>query len=222
MRTKTIFAAALAACTTTLGTEPAAPAVARGSAERKVQASLVVTLAPPSPGLQETRTIDLFVPKRFYDAGSKLPHCNPSRLLEKRPEACPKGSIVGGGISYGYTILGGEFVRERLALTIFNGPHGSLLTWVEGHTPVAIEAMVPGTVTKPAGYGLELAFTIPSSLLEPLPGAPGWLQTLDAHLSGKAGWLRASSCPPSPWALEAQFGYTNGQSLTLQAQLACV
>jgi hypothetical protein len=190
--------------------------------EHKVEASITLTLTPPSPSLPQTKTINLFVPKRFYDAGGKLPSCSTTVLLEKRPEACPKRSIVGTGTSLGYTILGGQFVLEHLKLTIFNGPHASLLTWVEGSTPVEIEVMVAGIITKPSGYGQQLGFTIPQELLEPLPGAPGWLQTLNAHLSGKAGWLRTTSCPEHPWSLKAEFGYTNGQALAVQTHLACV
>jgi hypothetical protein len=170
----------------------------------------------------QTRTIDLFVPRGFYDAGARLPYCKTSVLIEKRPEACPKRSLVGAGASLGYTILGGQFVPEHLGLELFNGPGASLLTWVEGHTPVEIEAMVQGVIGKPAGYGQELAFTIPQGLLEPLTGAPGWLQKLEAHLNARAGWLRTTSCPAHPWSLKAQFGYTNGEALTIQTQLACV
>jgi hypothetical protein len=221
-RAGTLLACGLACVAAAGAGTGGAQAASHLSRERKVEASIVLTLTPPSPGLLQTSTIELFVPERFRDAGAQLPHCNTSVLLEKRPEACPKRSIVGGGTSFGYTILGGQFVQEHLALTIFNGPHASLLTWVEGHSPVVIETAVQGVITKPPGYGQELAFTIPHDLLEPIPGAPGWLQTLNARLSGKAGWLRTTSCPEHPWSLRAQFGYTNGQEFSLQTRLACV
>lgn len=190
--------------------------------EHKLSASITIKLTPPSPKLPQTNEINLFVPKGFHDAGAKLPQCSIAALEDKGPSGCPKASIVGGGTSIGYTILGGEYVIEHLTLTMINGPHGSLLTWVEGRTPVQIEQVVNGVITAPSGFGEEMAFSIPHSLLEPLTGAPGWLQTLNAHLSGKAGWLRTTSCPAHPWKLKAELRYTNGEGISVETELACV
>ncbi|MHB1860752.1 MAG: hypothetical protein ACYCUM_11730, partial [Solirubrobacteraceae bacterium] len=137
------------------------------------------------------------------------------------PAGCPKGSVVGLGTATGYTILGHQFVIEHLNVTLLNGPHAELLSWVEGKTPVAIEEVVEGVISKPRPFGEEMSFTIPHGLLEPVPGAPGWLQTLNAHLSAKAGWLRTTSCPPHPWALKAELAYENGQGTTIEARLRC-
>lgn len=190
--------------------------------ERKLSASITIKLTPPSPELPQTNQINLFVPKGFHDAGAKLPQCKVPLLEDKGPYGCPKASIVGAGNSIGYTILGGEYVVEHLKLTMINGPHGSLLTWVEGRSPVEIEEIVTGVITAPSGFGQEMSFAIPHGLLEPLPGAPGWLQTLNAHLSGKAGWLRTTSCPAHPWKLKAELGYTNGEGISVETELACV
>jgi hypothetical protein len=201
---------------------PGSAMARRSSHERKVEGSITLTLTPPSESLPLTSKINLFVPERFRDAGAKMPHCSAAALEAKGIGGCPARSKVGAGTSLGYTILGGEFVEEHLTLTLFNGPGGSLLTWVLGKTPVSIEVVVQGVITKASGYGQEFSFTIPHGLLEPLPGAPGWLQTLNAHLSGKAGWLRTTSCPQHPWSLKAEIGYTNGQGISLQTHLACV
>lgn len=198
------------------------------SGERGVNASITVTLGPPAEQLPQTTQINLFVPERFKDAGTKMPSCTADALHAKGPGGCPKKTIVGGGDSIGYTIFGGTFVKENLKLTIFNGPDGTLLTWVEAHTPVVIEEVVEGRISKPNGFGQELSFTIPAGLLEPVPGAPGWLQTLNATLNGKAGWLRSSSCPEHPWSLKAEFGYSALQgptalrAMTIETKLACV
>jgi hypothetical protein len=202
-------------------TKAGTKAKAGGEEEAKLEASIVLKLTPPEESLPITDQINLFVPEHFRDAGASLPYCNPSALRAKGVEGCPKGSIVGVGKATGYTILGGQFVIEHLSVTLINGPNAVLLSWVEGKTPVAIEEIVEGVITKPAGYGEEMAFTIPQGLLEPLPGAPGWLQTLEAHLSGKVGWLRTTSCPPHPWALKAELGYENGQGTTIEAKIGC-
>lgn len=200
----------------------------RKSSEHKVSAAITVTLTPPAEQLPQTTQINLFVPKRFKDAGTKMPSCTADQLRARGPGGCPKKTIVGGGKSIGYTIFGGTFVKENLQLTIFNGPKGTLLTWVEARTPVVIEEIVEGRISKPKGFGQELSFTIPAGLLEPVPGAPGWLQTLNATLYGKKGWLRTTSCPEHPWSLKAEFGYSALQGptalrgMTVETKLACV
>lgn len=195
----------------------------QGGGERKLEASIALKLSPPEPSLPQVQTINLFVPKGFRDAGGKLPFCNPAFLDNKEPEKCPKKTIVGNGTSLGYVFFEEkhEYVPEHLKLTMYNGPHGGLLTWIEGQKPVEIEEVVKGVITAPHGFGQELAFTIPNGLLEPLPGAHGWLIELHATLSGKKGWLRTKSCPPHPWNLKAEFGYTNGQGISVQTKLAC-
>lgn len=193
------------------------------SGERNLEASINLRLSPPEPSLPQVQTINLFVPEGFRDAGRKLPFCTIAVLREKKPEKCPKDSVVGSGTSLGYVFFSdGEYVPEHLALTMFNGPGGGLLTWIEGSKPVNIEELVAGVITAPKDYGQELAFTIPNGLLEPLPGAHGWLVELNATLSGKVGWLRTTSCPPHPWTLAAAFGYTNGQGIAVKTKLACM
>jgi hypothetical protein len=187
--------------------------------ERSLEGSLTIELAPPETTLPATQTITLFLPSGIRDAGAKLPSCNPEKLQASGESACPKGSEIGTGEAAGYT-LG---VVEPIKLLLYNGPGGSLLTYVVGLDPVSIQVVVQGTVSRPAGtYGLELAFTIPQGLLEPLPGDPAWLLSLHATLNGKAGWLRSSNCPPHGWSLGAKLGYTNGQSLMVGGSLACV
>jgi hypothetical protein len=190
------------------------------SAERNLDASFTLELGPAETTLPATQTITLFVPNGVRDAGAKLPACNPNRLENEGVKACPKGSQVGSGQSDGYT-LG---VVEPLTLTMFNGPGASLLVYVVGLSPVSIQVVVTGAITHPAGniYGQQLAFTIPHGLLEPLPEDQAWLLSLHTHLDGKVGWLRSTSCPPHGWSLKAQFGYTNGQMLTVGANLTCV
>jgi hypothetical protein len=199
---------------------PAADAAKHAaSGERKVEGSLTIELAPAETTLPATQSIAVFLPNGIRDAGSKLPACNPEKLQNEGERACPKGSQVGAGEAAGYT-LG---VVEPIKMLLYNGPKASLLTYVVGLDPVSIQVVVQGSVTRPAGgaYGQEISFTIPHSLLEPLPEDPAWLLSLHAKLSGKVGWLRSSNCPPHGWSLGAKLGYTNGQSLTLAGSLAC-
>jgi hypothetical protein len=170
--------------------------------------------------LPATQTIALLVPKGISDAGARLPACDPEKLQAQGARACPKGSLVGSGEASGYT-LG---VVEPIKLTLYNGPHATLLSYVVGVDPVSIQIVVQGSVapSHSSAYGQELAFTIPHGLLEPLPEGQAWLLALHTHLSGAAGWLRSTSCPPHGWAFQARFGFTNGQSITVGASAECV
>jgi hypothetical protein len=203
-----------------MGTLPATALAAKHRPkERKLDASFSLELSPPTTSLPATQTIDLFVPAGARDAGARLPFCDPVKLQDSGEGACPHGSLVGSGTANGYT-LG---VVEPLKLLLYNGPHAQLLTYVLGTSPVSIQVVVSGRITRPAGpYGQELRFTIPPDLLEPLPGDPAWLLNLHARLFGKVGWLRSSSCPPHGWSLKAKFGYTNGQTLAVGANLTCL
>ncbi|HEY7933156.1 MAG TPA: hypothetical protein VID48_04955 [Solirubrobacteraceae bacterium] len=188
------------------------------SREKNVDATFSLELGPPETTLPATQTITLLVPKGIRDAGAKLPFCNPASLESRGEQACPKGSQIGSGTSTGYT-LG---VVEPLKLLLYNGPGGTLLTYVVGLDPVSIQTVVSGSVSKPGGsYGQQFSFTIPHGLLEPLPEDQAWLLTLHAHVLGKSGWLRSTSCPPHGWSFQARFGYTNGQTITIGASAEC-
>jgi hypothetical protein len=195
-------------------------AARHGSGERKVEATFTYELAPPETTLPATQTITLLIPKGIRDAGAKLPSCNPRELQNLGERACPKGSLVGSGEAAGYT-LG---VVEPIKLTLYNGPGGSLLSYVVGLDPVSIQIVVQGAVTRPPGgdYGQQISFTIPQGLLEPLPEDQAWVLSLRTRLTGRVGWLRSSSCPPHGWSFQASFGYTNQQTITVGASATCL
>ncbi len=143
----------------------------KGGGERKVEGSLDYELTPASSSLPATQTITLFLPGGVRVAGAKMPKCSPAALEKSGPSVCPKGSQIGTGSATGWTL--GQL--WPLTLTFYNGPGGNLLSYVTATTPVKIETVVEGHVMKPAGgtYGEEIVATIPSALLEPLPGEPG-------------------------------------------------
>jgi hypothetical protein len=187
--------------------------------ERKVEGSLDYELTPAGNSLPATQTITLLLPGGVRVAGAKMPQCNPTALEKSGPSACPKGSSVGTGSATGWTL--GQL--WPLTLTLYNGPGGNLLTYVTATTPVKIETVVEGHVTRPGGpYGQEIAATIPQALLEPLPGDTAQTVNLRVHVSAKSGWLRSTNCAPHALAVNFRFAYTNGQTISIGGNLSCV
>lgn len=192
----------------------------KGGGERKVEGSLDYELTPASSSLPATQTITLFLPGGVRVAGAKMPKCSPAALEKSGPSVCPKGSQIGTGSATGWTL--GQL--WPLTLTFYNGPGGNLLSYVTATTPVKIETVVEGHVMKPAGgtYGEEIVATIPSALLEPLPGDPAETVNLHVHVSGSSGWLRSTNCAPHALAVNFSFAYTNGQTISIGGNLNCV
>jgi hypothetical protein len=197
----------------------ARPARAKNHGARRVEGSLTYELTPASSSLPATQTITLFLPGGVRAAGASMPKCNPQALERSGPSACPKGSAVGTGTSTGWTL--GQL--WPLTLTLYNGPGGSLLSYVTATSPVKIETVVEGHVTSPGGpYGEEVAATIPQGLLEPLPGDTAQLVNLHVQVTAKSGWLRSTNCAPHALAVNFKFSYTNGQTLAVGGNLNCV
>lgn len=187
--------------------------------ERRVEGSLDYELSPAGNSLPATQVITLFLPGGVHAAGAKMPKCNPPALEKSGPSACPKGSSVGAGTATGWTL--GQL--WPITLTLYNGPGGNLLVYVTATTPVKIETVIEGHVTRPGGaYGEEIVSTVPQELLEPLPGDTAQTVNLRVHVNGKSGWLRSSNCAPHALAVNFRFAYTNGQTFSVGGSLNCV
>ena len=197
----------------------ARPARAKSKGARPVEGSLNYELTPAGSSLPATQTITLFLPGGVRVAGASMPKCNPQALEKSGPAACPKGSSIGTGSSTGWTL--GQL--WPLTLSLYNGPSGSLLSYVTATSPVKIETVVEGHITSPGSpYGEEVANTIPQGLLEPLPGDTAQLVNLHVHVTAKSGWLRSTNCAPHALAVNFKFSYTNGQTLAVGGNLNCV
>ncbi|HTZ87703.1 MAG TPA: hypothetical protein VMB05_13635 [Solirubrobacteraceae bacterium] len=187
--------------------------------EKHVEGSLDYELSPAGSSLPATQTITLFLPGGVRVAGASMPKCNPQALEKSGPAACPKGSSIGSGTATGWTL--GQL--WPLTLTLYNGPGGSLLSYVTATSPVKIETVVEGHVTSPGNpYGEEIANTIPQGLLEPLPGDTAQTVNLRVQVSGRSGWLRSTNCAPHALAVNFKFSYTNGQTIAIGGNLNCV
>lgn len=191
----------------------------KASGEHPVEGSLSYELTPASSALPATQTISLFLPGGVRVAGASMKHCEPAALEHEGPAVCPKQSLLGSGTATGWTL--GQL--WPLTLTLYNGPGGNLVSYVTASTPVKIETIVPGTVSRPGGsYGVEIVNTLPAGLLEPLPGDTAQTVNLRVHINGSSGWLRSTNCAPHALAVNFRFNYTNGQTISVGGALNCV
>ena len=205
-----------------------AKAKAKKAKERNLDASFETTLSvAPGQIIQPTKVITMWVPKGVRSAGEKMPTCDPARLLAEGAGACPAASIVGDGQGTGLIIQDNRPIgNETLAVTLFNGPGNTLLGLTKGTSPIPINAVVTTTVAKASGgtygYGQVMRFAFPEELIHPQPGVTASMVSLTARLTGKAGWLRSTSCPRKGWSLGALLTSVDGGETAIMADLACV
>jgi hypothetical protein len=116
---------------------------------------------------------------RFYlPAGARLhPQgfgtCSEETLRAFGPSACSRSSVASPvGSVLGEVTFGTERVPEQAELRAFFAPHGGLLFYTAGHSPVALEIISSGhfvhSHVRP--YGLELITPVPP--VASVPGAP--------------------------------------------------
>jgi hypothetical protein len=108
--------------------------------------------------------------------------------------------------------FGGERIEEEGSVEAFFGPNGGISLFLSGHTPVALELIVPGTYEPPATpFGPGLQFHFP--LVAAVPGAAYLsFKHLTIHLGsfGKEG-LASVTAPPmcladgQPWRMDSTF-----------------
>ena len=114
--------------------------------------------------------------KFFGPAGAKLhpqgfATCPPSLIKEKGPAPCPKKSIAGPkGSASGVVSFGSERVAETVSVQPFFAPGGNLEFYVNGTSPVSIEILSKGSLTRAAPpFGPTVVAEVP--LIESVPGA---------------------------------------------------
>jgi hypothetical protein len=205
---------------------PAAPAATKhkAPADRGLDAAFSVDVsAPPGQAVPTTNGMTLWVPKGVFAGGDRLVSCDPAAIAARGLSICPQRSIVGKGKASGLIQFISQSAIEPMTVTMVNGPRNTLLAHVRGISPVSIDVVIQSIITRPGGrYGMQMDFPFPDSLIHPVPGSTASVLHLDAHLSGKTGWLRSTSCPPTGWSLGALMHYTDGATLKIAADLACV
>lgn len=138
------------------------------------------------------RRVTVWLPKGTIIHTSGFPTCSLSRLENKEPEKCPKGSFaspaghapqsapencpsppLAGGASEacGVVSFGSSRVHEAVKIQAYFAPGGKLAFYVEGVTPASIEIPFAGSFSGASGL-FSKKFTTDVPLIETVPGAP--------------------------------------------------
>lgn len=168
--------------------------------------------------------------------------CDPIKLKESGPEACPADSKAGFGGGEGELELAKEIIKEPFTLNFFRGPnengHFVLMAYVNAVTPVSVQLVLTAQVVKePKPYGLGFTFEVP--LVETLPGASdasvvSIFFTLGApnaafyeKVHGKRklvhikGVIVPKKCPHGGFPYQALIGFEDGTTNTVKGAIPC-
>jgi hypothetical protein len=191
------------------------------------------TDAPPPPLTQ----IDFSYPSNlgFATSGLGLAECNPVRLQELGPQACPPNSKMGNGSATVEVPFGTDLVNEQVSLSLFAGPSSDgfvhLLVLASGKEPV--EARILITAVLLPGH---LQITVPP--IGALPGAPKVsISQIRASLGGPLTYYERThghtlayhprgiglpdSCPRGGWRIGTSLSFEDDQHSAARTAISC-
>jgi hypothetical protein len=182
--------------------------------------------------------IDVYLPKGTTVDPGGFPTCSEEVIKQYGPIRCPQGSKAGPvGTAEDYVTLGGERVEEASEIFSFYKPGGGFIFFTDGHSPVSLEVLSPGSfgnLDGAGGYGPELSSVAP--LVASLPGAPfASLKTIDYRIgsayssAGNAVYYFTvpEECPAGGFRTKAEVIFAeNGeeskpQAVTASYRLGC-
>jgi hypothetical protein len=131
------------------------------------------TAQNPGGGIPPISEVRFFLPAgaRLHPQGFGT--CSEEALKNFGPSACKRSSIASPvGSVLGEVTFGTERVPEEAELRAFFAPHGGLLFYTAGHSPVSLEIVSSGHYVNShqRPYGLELVTLVPP--VASVPGAP--------------------------------------------------
>jgi len=131
------------------------------------------TAQNPDGGIPPISQINFYLPAgaRLHPQGFGT--CSEETLKNLGPAACKRSSVASPvGSVLGEVTFGTERVPEQAELRAFFAPHGGLLFYTAGHSPVALEIVSSGHYrnSHQRPYGLELETLVPP--VASVPGAP--------------------------------------------------
>jgi hypothetical protein len=141
----------------------------------------------------------------------------------KPAAACNKAKVGSGkaqGLALGLT--------QDLTVTAFNGkPAGSLLLRVKGSTPLDIDSVIVGKLSKDRGqYGNKLSVHVPENLQHPLGGVTATLTRFLTIISGSKmskgkPYIGLQGCTKGKLQFKGDFTFTDGSVQHPTATAAC-
>jgi hypothetical protein len=131
------------------------------------------TAQKPAGGIPPLSSVNFYSPAGVKLDSAPFGRCSESVLKNTGPSGCSKRSVASPvGSALGEVTFGTERVPEEATLQAFFGPGNSLLFYVQGSSPVALEFVSAGTNVNSGQppYGVELKTTVPA--IATVPGAP--------------------------------------------------
>jgi hypothetical protein len=131
------------------------------------------TAQNPNGGIPPISQINFYLPAgaRLHPQGFGT--CSEATLKNLGPSGCTRSSVASPvGSVLGEVTFGSERVAEQAELRAFFAPHGGLLFYTAGHSPVSLEIVSSGHYVNShrRPYGLELITLVPP--VASVPGAP--------------------------------------------------
>ena len=171
-----------------------------------------------------TKIAHVYLDKSFVFNQKAFKTCAPG-VINKTPDACPKGSEVGSGSAVGRA-LGIE--QNDLKVRAFNGPNNHFYLLVDGSAVLTIHGVIDGLLKKSTGpYGYELRFTIPAALQSPSDGIIAALVDFKTSIpakptgTGKLSYVAVKGCPKGGLKLGYKGEYTDGTTQTVAIKVPC-
>ena len=163
-----------------------------------------------------SRALNITLPKEFQFRGKQWPkklRCDPLKANQARSDgACPRGSSIGSG--HVTASAGNGDLKSEIAVRAYVTTSGDLGLWLTTATPLPINQMLVGKVSK----GRTIRVAIPSNIQQPLVGVKSAIRVLRFTLDRV---VESTGCPASKqWKLSFQNVYEQG-SLTDSDTAAC-
>jgi hypothetical protein len=131
------------------------------------------TAENPAGGIPPISQINFYLPAGATLHPQGFGACSEATLKNFGPVSCPRNSFASPlGSVLGEVTFGETRVPEQAELRAFFAPHGGLLFFTAGHSPVALEIVSSGHFVNShkRPYGMELVTLVPP--VASVPGAP--------------------------------------------------
>ena len=172
----------------------------------------------------------IHLPPGLESSSAGFATCASSTIAMVGPQGCPAEAVAGpvGPITM-YVAFGAQHVEEQGTVQAFFGPGGTLNFALQGHSPVAIEAVMVGTFgADNPPYGRSLNISVPQ--IETVPGAPhasiaALTLAFGASRNEAAGTVHSVTipreCPRGSFQWGAQAGFGEGTNVSLLYVSSC-
>jgi hypothetical protein len=193
-----------------------------GTKKKPKRESLKIAIAttPKDSVPFATRKTVLFFDKNLVFSPKAFKTCTAARL-QQGESSCPQAARVGSGTARGAAI--GQV--QNLKVTAYNGPKSTILLHVTGATPLQIDSVIVGTLSRSSGaYGSRLTVPIPENLQQPVPGVFATLTSFITTVRGQrhgTPYVGLKGCSGGRLRFKGTFTFTDNSVKTATDTVRC-